>query len=307
MGFTVALAGCGVVGSELARLIAAHRTDFEVVSVLVRDVQKARDVPLSRSIFTNDVAEFLAYKADIVVEAIGGISPAERIARTALARGARFVTANKALLAECGDELIALARGTGGSIDFEAAVGGGIPVVRALRSSLRNAPVRRIQAILNGTTNYILTRLENGASFDVALAEAQSNGFAESDPSRDLNGVDTADKLRVLAWLAFGVAPRTLDVTCEGVLPDPERLVRAASARGACVRLVATCERNGGGAVYASVKPELVARDSAFGRTLDEQNAIIVDFGWNQPITLSGPGAGGVPTAAALLGDILCC
>lgn len=304
----VGLAGCGVVGGELTRLLAAYRTQIEeqhhvclkIVSVLVRDAAKIRAVPLERDLFTNDVSRFLAHEADVVVEAIGGLSPAERIARATLERGARFVTANKALLAESPPELLA-------NIDFEAAVGGGIPIVRALRNSLRNTPVRRISAILNGTTNYILTRMERGASFEAALADAQRSGFAEADPSRDLNGIDTADKLRVLAWLAFGVPPRTLDVFCQGVLPDPYQLVRAAAAEDSRVRLIGTCERADNGEIRASVRPKLVARDSAFGRTLDEQNVIVVDFGWNQPITLSGPGAGGLPTASALLGDLLCC
>ena len=305
----IALAGCGVVGSELVRLIAARpqHVRLSIVAVLVRDIDKPRAVPLPRSVFTNDVARFLACDADVVVEAIGGLSPAREIASAALARGTRFITANKALLAECGDALLALAHRTGAPIDFEAAVGGGVPVVRALRHSLRNVPVRRIRGILNGTTNYILTRIEQGATFAQALAQAQANGFAEADASRDLNGQDAADKLRVLAWAAYGVAPGAIAVDCQGVLPDPEQLVRDAQARGRRVRLIASCIRDAAGVVRATVQPELVPCDSAFGRALDEQNVITLDLGWNQELTLSGPGAGGLPTATAILGDILCC
>ena len=304
----IALAGCGVVGSELVRLIAA-RPDLplSIEAVLVRNIDKPRAVPLPHSIFTDDVARFLACDADVIVEAIGGLTPAFHIARTALARGQRFITANKALLAHSGDALLALARSTGGDVDFEAAVGGGVPVVRALRHSLRNVPVRRIRGILNGTTNYIFTRIERGYSFEQALVEAQANGFAEADPSRDLNGLDAADKLRVLAWVAFGVAPQSLHVECNGVPADPERAVREARAHGQTVRLIATCLRNADGTIHASVRPELVDIDSPFGRATDEQNVITLDLGWNQEITLSGPGAGGVPTATALLGDLLCC
>jgi len=309
----VALAGCGVVGSELARLIDAHapaiesaqHIRLEVVSVLVRDTLRARSVPVARNRFTNDVPEFLASNADIVVEAIGGLEPAGRIARATLARGGRLVTANKALIADAGDELVALARTNGARIDFEAAVGGGIPIIRSLRNSLRDAPVQRIAAILNGTTNFILTRIEEGASFADALAAAQAAGFAEADPTRDLDGTDSADKLRILAWLAFGLAPRDVDVRCIGVLPDPEALVREAHARGEAVRLVARCERQGA-RVTASVQPLRVPRGSLFARTIDEQNVISLDLGWNQPIVLSGPGAGGRPTATALLGDLVC-
>ncbi len=308
----VALAGCGVVGGELARLLVRlQRTieqrqgiRLEVVKVLVRDTARLRPVNLARGLFTNDIGQFLACDADIVVEAIGGVSPAQQIAQATLARGARFVTANKALLAECGDELLETARASGATLDFEAAIGGGVPVVRALRSSLRDASVQRIEAILNGTTNYILTRLERGAAFDVALADAQRSGFAEADPTRDLDGTDSADKLRLLAWLAFGLSPRALSVDCRGVLPDPEKLVREAAAADLSVRLIASCERIGS-EVTATVEPLFVARDTAFARTFNEQNLVVVDFGWNQPITLSGPGAGGLPTATALLGDIL--
>lgn len=311
----IALAGCGVVGGELVRLIhrqagaiaASHGVRLEIASVLVRDVARPRAVPIPASVFTADAGRFLECDADVVVEAIGGVTPADRIARAALGRGASLVTANKALLAECGEELRQLARTRGGKLEFEAAVGGGIPVVRALRRSLRNAPVRSVQAILNGTSNYILTRIEQGTSYAAALVDAQHRGYAEADPSRDLNGTDSADKLRVLAWLAYGVAPGDLAVTCHGLLPDPEALVRTAAALGKCVRLVATCERTESGELRASVAPQLVARDSVFARTVDEQNVVVVDFGWSQPIVLSGPGAGGLPTASALLGDVLCC
>ena len=303
----IALAGCGVVGSEVARLISA-RTDrqLSVEAVLVRDLAKPRAVPLPHSVFTDDVEQFLACDADVIVEAIGGLEPAGDIARSTLARGKRFITANKALLAHTGDGLLELARSAGGDVDFEAAVGGGVPVVRALRQSLRNVPVRGIRGILNGTTNYIFTRIERGYSFEQALADAQANGFAEADPSRDLNGLDAADKLRVLAWVAFGVSPQSLEVECVGLLPDPEALVRDAQRRNQTVRLIATCTR-AGEAVHACVRPEFVDRDSAFGRATDEQNVIALDLGWNQEITLAGPGAGGVPTATAILGDILCC
>lgn len=294
----VALAGCGVVGSELSRIMTSR---YEVTSVLVRDTLKDRRVPLPFSVFTSDVDHFLSKEADIVVEAIGGLQPARQIARATLERGARFVTANKALIADCGDELLELAAKSGGRLDFEAAVGGGIPVIRALRNSLAHGQVKSIDGILNGTTNYVLTCIERGDSFETALRKAQQNGFAEADATRDLNGTDSADKLRILAWLAFGVRPSDLDIRVSGILPDPERLVREAAQRNRCVRLIAHCD-----ALTASVCAVEVERESAFARNVEEQNLISIDLGWRQPIILTGPGAGGLPTATALLGDVAC-
>jgi homoserine dehydrogenase len=222
----------------------------------------------------------------------------------AQARGSRFVTANKALIGEVGADLVALAREGFGSIDFEAAVGGGIPVIRVLRDALSEGPVHGIRAILNGTTNYILTHLERGVPFRLALQEAQRNGFAEADPTRDLDGTDAADKIRILAWLAYGVPPRALAVRSRGILPDPDRLARDAAAAGGSLRLLAECMAEDG-AVSASVEPVIVSAGSEFGRTTEEQNHVSIDLGWSRPVALSGPGAGGIPTAAALLGDIL--
>lgn len=308
----IALAGCGVVGSDLVRLLQAHGpaieqahgVRLELVSVLVREPEKGRSVDLSSSLFTRDVEAFLRTHADVVVEAMGGLDPAERIARATLERGARFVTANKALVGAVGADLVALARASGGSLDFEAAVGGGIPVIRVLRDALSEGPVHRIRAILNGTTNYILTQLERGIPFHHALHEAQRNGFAEADPTRDLDGTDAGDKIRILAWLAYGVPPHALPVRCRGILPDPDRLARDAEAVGGSVRLIAECTSQAG-EISASVEPVIVPVSSEFARTTEEQNHVAIDLGWSRPVALSGPGAGGLPTASALLGDIL--
>lgn len=308
----VALAGCGVVGSELVRLLQthgaaieqAHGVRVEVVRILVREPEKARAVDLSATLFTSDVEAFLRTPAGVVVEAMGGLDPAERIARATLSRGARLVTANKALIGAVGPDLVGLAGAAGGRLDFEAAVGGGIPVIRVLRDALQEGPVHRIRAILNGTTNYILTHLERGVPFDRALQEAQRNGFAEADPTRDLDGTDASDKIRILGWLAYGVPPHALPVRRRGILPDPDRLARDAAAAGGAVRLLAECGSEAG-AISAVVEPVIVPAGSEFARTVAEQNHVSIDFGWSRPIALSGPGAGGLPTASALLGDIL--
>jgi homoserine dehydrogenase len=308
----VALAGCGTVGGELVRILdhgaaevrARHGLRFRLVRVLVAHGGRPRPDELDRALLTTDLAAFLAQDADVVVEAIGGIEPALTLARTALGRGRRLVTANKALIAAHGPELAALARRHGGRLDFESAAAGGIPIVRALREPLSLTGIRSVRGILNGTTNYILSRLEDGWSFADALARAQALGFAEADPSRDLSGEDAADKVRILAWLAFGVEPARLQLRRRGLGGDPERLSRAARALGGAARLVAEAARLPEG-VVASVEPVLVPAAGDLARTRDEENLVVVDSRWNGRIRLAGPGAGGGPTASALLGDLV--
>jgi homoserine dehydrogenase len=202
----VALAGCGTVGGELVRILhhaaddirLRHGLRFELTRVLVAHRARPRPGELDTSLLTTDVDAFLtdAAEADVVVEAVGGIDPALRIATAALRGGKRLVTANKALVAAHGPRLVALARKHGGRLDFESAAAGGIPIVRALREPLSLTGITRVRGILNGTTNYILSRVEDGWTFPAALADAQARGFAEADPSRDLSGEDAADKLR---------------------------------------------------------------------------------------------------------------
>lgn len=302
---TVALAGCGAVGGALARLLHRVREldgrPVAITRVLVKRPHEVRPV-YPRSV-TLELDEFLTTRADVVVETIGGIEPARTIARHVLGRGGRLVTANKALIAAHGAELAELARESGGWLGFDAAVGGGVPVVRTLRDSLRGLPVRSISGILNGTANYVLTRLESGVTLEAALAESRARGLAEADATRDLDGRDVADKLAILAWVAWGVDPDVVRVDRVGLLPDPEGLVRRAAESGRRVRLVGRCSI-AGGTVRARVRPEVVAGTSALGGTLHEQNRVEITLGWREPLTLAGPGAGGEPTATALWGDI---
>lgn len=308
----VALAGCGTVGGELVRMLypgaaethARHGLRFQLVRVLVAHGGRPRPDELDRALLTTDLDAFLAVDADMVVEAIGGIEPALTIARTALARGRRLVTANKALVAAHGPELAALARRHGGRLDFEGAVGGGIPIVRTLGESPSPTGITAVRGILNGTTNYVLSRLEDGWTFPDALADAQARGFAEADPSRDLSGEDAADKLRILAWLAFGTEPARLQVRRRGLGDGADRLARAARALGGAVRLVAEAARVSEG-VAASVEPVLVSSTGDLGRTRDEQNLVVVEREGNGRIRLAGPGAGGGPIASALLGGMV--
>ena len=304
----IAVAGCGVVGSALLQLLSEEGGQFphEIVSVLVRDPSRRRDCPVSERLITNALDDFLGSDADIVVEALGGVEPAKTIAEHTLSRGGTFVTANKALVATRGAHLRDLARKHRGNFRFDAAVGGGVPVIRLLESSLGKRSPRAVRGILNGTANFVLTLLERGASFERAIAVARTRGFAEADVSRDLDGRDAADKIAILAWRAFGLAPHDVRVRRRGLPADPARLVSLASWLGGSARLLAECELlDDGRTVVASVEPVIVRSGSGFARTLFEENRVEIDAGWSAPLSASGPGAGGVPTATALLSDLL--
>jgi homoserine dehydrogenase len=309
----VALAGCGVVGGGLVRLLyesapaiaARFGKRFELTRVLVRDPSCDRNLPLDRRLFTSDLGAFLSHDADVIIEAIGGHEPARTIASAALRRGTKVITANKELVAAHGDRLSALARENDASLDFGAAVGGSAPVISTLRDLVGASTPVSVRGILNGTSNYVISLLERGASLDGALESARDLGLAESDCARDLDGRDAAAKLAIIAWIAFGIRPTDLRVRRTSLVPGLERLVRFANLTGSRVRLIAECRRLPGQRVTASVEPVVVSSDSAFGRTVLEENRVEVDLGWSSPLSVSGPGAGGSPTAAALLSDLL--
>ena len=309
----LALAGCGVVGGGLVRLLhdardeIASRFDvtFSVASVLVRNPTRERHVPVPDSLFTNDLDAFLQTDADVVVEAIGGEEPAETIAAAALRSGRKFITANKELIAGAGDRLCHLARETGTSLDFGAAVGASAPVISTLRDLLGASPPRSVRGILNGTSNFVITELERGVDLERALAAARERGLAEADCSRDLDGRDAAAKLAISAWIAFGISPSKLRIRRTSLLPGLPDLVRTATGLGGRLRLLAECIQLDADRVVASVEPTVVSAVSGFSRTLGEENRIEIDQGWSAPLTVSGPGAGAEPTASALLSDLL--
>jgi homoserine dehydrogenase len=309
----LALAGCGVVGGGLVRLLhesapaiaARFGVRFDLTSVLVRDVNRERNLPLESRLFTNDLDGFLSHDADVVVEAVGGDEPARTIASDALRRGKKVITANKALVASHGDSLSALASANRTGLDFGAAVGGSAPVISTLRDLVGASTPLSVRGILNGTSNYVISLLERGATLETAVASARERGLAEADCSRDLDGSDAADKLAIIAWIAFGVQPTGLHIRRTSLVPGLERLVRIAATDGGRVRLIAECTQLPGHSVVAAVEPVIVASQSAFGRTTLEENRVEVDLGWASPLSVSGPGAGGRPTAAALLSDLL--
>ncbi len=312
---TLAVAGCGTVGGALLDLLARFGEShvrrsgvrFEVVRILVRDASRPRSARVPAHLLTDSLADFLATPAAVLVETIGGTTDAARLASAALERGGRVVTANKAMLRAQGIALARLAaahRWRGAALDFEAAVGGGVPIVRLLRESLAGHGVRGVRGVLNGTTNFLLTRIARGATLQAALSAAREAGFAEADPSRDLSGADAADKIAVLAWLAFGTDPRTLRIDVVGMPPDVEAQVAAATARGRVLRLVASAVRTVRGP-RAFVRPMLLHRSDPLARARDEENVVQVESESCGTITLSGKGAGGPATASAILADLL--
>jgi homoserine O-acetyltransferase len=312
----IAVAGCGHVGGALLDLLGENAlppgTTASVSHVLVRDGARDRLAwrrAVGRSLatpyaLTTDPGRLLTDDIDVLVEVIGGTTTAFDLVAGALRRGVRVVTANKALLAAHGPALAALARANGTTLDYEAAVGAAIPIVRALRERRAGPAPARVSGILNGTCNFVLDQLAGGADVATAIAAAQAAGYAEADPSRDLSGQDSEDKLRVLAWLAFGIDPAALEVTRRGL--DDEVAAHAAEAglAGERVRLVATCERQGDRLV-ASVAPVRVAADEAWGRVSGANNRIEVVGADGGRLVLEGPGAGGRVTAGAVLGDVL--
>ncbi len=309
----LALAGCGVVGGGLVRLLhesapaiaARFGVRFDLTSVLVRDVNRERNLPLEARLFTNSLDAFLSHDADVVVEAVGGEEPARTIASDALRRGKKVITANKDVLASHGDSLSALAYENRAGLDFGAAVGGSAPVISTLRDLVGASTPLSVRGILNGTSNCVISLLERGVSLEAALASAREAGLAEADCSRDLDGRDAAAKLAIIAWITYGIRPAGLHIRRTPLVPGLERLVRVAKTEGACVRLIAECTQLPGHRVAATVEPVIVASQSAFGRTTLEDNRVEVDLGWPSPLSVSGPGAGGRPTAAALLSDLL--
>jgi homoserine dehydrogenase len=309
----LALAGCGVVGGGLVRLLREQApaiasrfgVRFEITAVLVRDVTRERKLPIDQTLFTDDVDEFLSRDADVVVEAVGGDEPARSIAAHALKSGQKFITANKDLIASHGIALAELAEANEAGLDFGAAVGGSAPIVTTLRDVLGASTPLSVRGILNATSNYVVSEIERGKPFEAALAAARSRGLAESDCSKDLDGRDAAAKLRIIAWVAFGIPPQVVELRRVPLPADPPRLVRAATVAGGRLRLIAECTQLSDDRISASVEPTIVPRESGFGQTNLEENKVEIDLGWGPPLTISGAGAGPVPTATALLADLV--
>jgi len=307
----IALLGCGTVGGGLVRLLtssrarvaASHDVEFSLARVLVCDLSRPRD-GVTRDLLTPCIDAAIPERCDVVVELLGGIEPARTLVERALARGLPVVTANKALLAQHGARLVAIAATQGVHLGFEGSVCGGVPIVRALRDGLAGDRVESVTGVLNGTCNVVLTLMErDGASFDAALHAARAAGFAEADPSLDIDGWDTAQKLVVLTALAFGEWVPVADVLVRGIRDvTPARLAQARS-RGRVLRLVATAERLAD-RLSLAVEPRELALDHPLAAVAMEQNAVLVRGDEVGELLFQGRGAGAGPTATAVLADL---
>jgi homoserine dehydrogenase len=310
----VGLLGCGHVGSALVRLIDEHApviqaragVKIEVAAVAVRNLAKERDVDLATDRFTNDAEEVVNDPSlDVVVEVIGGIEPARSLILAALGQGKPVITANKELLANFGRELFEAAEDRGVDLLFEASVCGGVPLIRALRESLAGDRIHRIMGIVNGTTNFVLTRMtEKGASFQDALAEAQTLGYAERDPTADVEGFDAAAKAAIVASIAFGAKVVAGDVYREGISGLTAGDIESARNLGYVVKLLALAEEVDG-EVAVRVHPAMVPLHHPLASVKDSFNAVFIEAKAVGDLMLYGRGAGGMPTAAAVLGDLI--
>jgi homoserine dehydrogenase len=310
----VGVAGLGSVGAALVRLLERERADLSartgcevvIVGVSARS-RHDRGLNLAGATFYNDAVSLAADgNLDVFVELIGGAEgPAYEAAKAALSRGVPLVTANKAMIAAHGLELARLAEAHGAPLAFEAAVGGGIPVIKTLREGLAGNTIRRVSGILNGTCNYILSRMEtDGLPFDVCLADAQRLGYAEADPTFDIGGFDSAHKLAILASLAFGAKIDADAVSVEGIETISLADLAAADELGYRVKLLGVAERTQKG-VEQRVHPTMVAKSEPLAQTMGVLNAVTIDGDAVGALTLVGAGAGGDATASAVAADIL--
>lgn len=309
---TVALLGAGTVGSAVASLLAQHSEDFAqrvgapvvLTGVAVRDAGRARP-GLDPALLTDDVLGLAASGADVVVEVMGGIEPARSAIIAAMAAGSSVVTANKALLAEDGASLYRAAAEHGVDLYFEASVAGAIPLLRPLRESLAGDRVLSVMGIVNGTTNFMLTQMdEDGTDYDDVFAEAEALGYLEADPTLDVGGHDAAAKAAILAELAFHTRVTIEDVHVEGITDVTAEDMRAARAMGFVIKLLAVAERVGEG-IVVRVHPAMIPREHPLASVRGALNAVFVEAEAAGEMMFYGRGAGGNPTASAVLGDVV--
>jgi homoserine dehydrogenase len=310
----VGVLGCGNVGAALVRALELNADlitqrsgiRLEVARVAVHNLAKERDVDFAPGVLTNDAdAVVTDPNVDVVVEVIGGVEPARSLMLTALKAAKPVITANKELLANFGGELFEAAETAGVDLLFEASVAGGIPLMRPLRESLVGERIQRVMGIVNGTTNYVLTRMtEEGSSFAEAVAEAQELGYAERDPTADVEGFDAASKAAIIASIAFGARVVAGDVYREGITQIGADDIAAARELGYVVKLLAIAEEHEG-SVGARVHPAMVPLDHPLASVRGSFNAVFIEGEMVGQLMLLGRGAGGVPTASAVLGDLI--
>jgi len=310
----VGMLGCGTVGSAVARTLHAHGDDvtrragvrIEIARVAVRDVARRRDVPLVAELFTADATSIVDDPdIDVIVELLGGLDPARQLVERALGAGKPVVTGNKELIAAAGAELEAAAHAGGADLAYEAAVAGGIPLIRPLRESLAGDRVTRILGVVNGTTNYILTQMsDHGSGFDEALADAQRLGFAEADPTADVEGFDAAAKCAILASIAFDTRVTDGDVYREGITHITAQDIADAARLGYAVKLLAIAELDDGD-VSVRVHPAMIPTEHPLASVRDAYNAVFIEADKAGSLMFYGRGAGGEPTGTSVIGDLV--
>jgi homoserine dehydrogenase len=312
----IGVLGCGNVGAAFVQLVERQADAIEartgvrlqVARVAVRNISRDRNLNLPDGMLTRDALGVIEDPTiDLVVEVIGGIEPARELITAALVRGKPVITANKELLANVGTELFAAADAAGTDLLFEAAVAGGIPLIRALRESLRGEPIRRVIGIVNGTTNYILTKMsETGADYSEALREAQDLGFAERDPTADVEGFDAGAKAAIIASIAFGARVVAGDVYHEGISKITKADIDVANRLGYVIKLLAIAEKDAAsGEIAVRVHPAMVAKHHPLASVRESYNAVFVEGEAVGSLMFYGRGAGGFPTASAVLGDVI--
>ena len=316
----VGLLGCGNVGAALVGLVAEERKtiatriglELDITRIAVRSPAKRRDVDVGPDVFTTDARAVVEDpEVDVIVEVIGGIEPARELILRAIELGKPVVTANKELLANHGTELYAAADAAGVDLLFEAAVAGAIPLIRPLRESLVGEPVERVMGIVNGTTNYILTRMaEGGADYTEALAEAQSLGYAERDPTADVEGFDAGAKAAIIATIVYGASVVAGDVYHEGISSITSYDIDMARRLGYVIKAIAVVERTGdpGGDVpeiAVRVHPAMIPAQHPLASVRESFNAVFIEGAAVGELMFYGRGAGGRPTASAVLGDLI--
>ncbi len=311
----VGVIGGGFVGTSLAQLLSdpsrrealtdAATADVELAGVAVRDLSKARP-GIPKVLLTDDVESLIDSDLDILVEVAGGIEPMKTYIESALKRGVSVVTGNKALIAQSGPQLAQLAHENHADLFYEAAVGGAIPILRALRTSLAGERITRVMGIVNGTTNFILTKMMNeGSDYADALREAQVLGYAEANPSADVEGFDAAAKVQILSTLAFGTRLGGDEISREGITGVRSVDVEVAKRMGYVIKLIGVAERVGDSGISRRVHPAMVPVAHPLASVNGAMNAVFVNGVKSGPLMWLGQGAGGEPTATAVLGDLL--
>ena len=310
----IGMLGCGVVGSQVAALLEKNNAELStragakliLKKIAVRDIKAARE-GINQSLFTTDAQSVIDdAEIDIIIEVMGGIDPARELILAAIKNGKSVITANKALLASHGADLFTAADNKGVDLYYEAAVAGAIPIIRPMRESLVGDQITRVMGIVNGTTNYILTKMdEEGRAFADVLKEAQSLGYAEADPTADVEGIDAASKAAVIAGLAFHSRVSVDDVYREGISSITADDVAVAKTMNHVIKLLAIAELTSDDRISVRVHPTLIPRSHPLAAVRNAFNAVFVEAKSAGQLMFYGPGAGGAPTASAILGDVV--